>query len=285
MRKWTWIPGWESILGSIGIGQGTKGKGQKDPAWRKRRTFSIEPLENRVLLAVCVWSGAAGDHKLSTAGNYQGDIAPVVGDSLQFSSATQTTVQNDLPAGFELGGIEINPGSGGCVTITGNSFSLANGGTLTLESGSATISANIVMGGELCAVVSPGSAMTLSGVLSESVPGNGWLDLDGGGTLVVSGSANSYTGGTEIDNGSHLTLSGGDNRLPAAGDITLYGGVVNLGGFGQTTTGTLWFQNDSASDPNTVQDGTLVLDNSSTEQGINSSGGSGAIRRRHQRPR
>ena len=109
------------------------------------------------------------------------------------------------------------------------------------------------------------------------MPGNGWLDVDGGGTLVVSGGANSYTGGTEIDNGSHLTLAGGDNRLPAAGDITLYGGVVDLGGFSQTTTGTLWFQNDSASDPNTVQDGTLVLDNSTTEQGINACYGSGTV--------
>ena len=101
--------------------------------------------------------------------------------------------------------------------------------------------------------------------------------MDGGGTLVVSGGANSYTGGTEIDNGSHLTLAGGDNRLPAAGDITLYGGVVDLGGFSQTTTGTLRFQNDSASDPNTVQDGTLVLDNSTTEQGINACYGSGTV--------
>ena len=186
-------------------------------------------------------------------------------------------MQNDLPAGFELGGIGINPGSGGCVTITGNSFSLPDGGTLTLDSGAATISANITLGGELCAVVNPGCALTVSGILSESIPGNGWLDVNGGGTLVVSGSANSYTGGTEIDNGSHLTLAGGDNRLPAAGDITLYGGVVDLGGFSQTTTGTLWFQNDSASDPNTVQDGTLVLDNSTTEQGINACYGSGTV--------
>ena len=147
-----------------------KGKGQKDPALRKRRAFSIEPLENRVLLAVCVWSGAAGDHKLSTAGNYQGDIAPVVGDSLQFPSATQTTVQNDLPAGFELGGIEINPGSGGCVTITGNSFSLADGGTISLDSGSVTISGKHHSGGRaVAAVVSPGRQLTLSGAMPKAL--------------------------------------------------------------------------------------------------------------------
>ena len=226
------------------------------------------------------WPSVSGPGPREPQTFYRGQFprtsTPVAGDSLQFPLATQTTVQNDLPAGFELGGLGINPGSGGCVTITGNSFSLPDGGTLTLESGAATISANFTLGGELCGRKS-GMHLTVSGILSESIPGNGWLDVNGGGTLVVSGSADSYTGGTEIDNGSHLTLAGGDNRLPAAGDITLYGGVVNLGGFGRTTTGTLWFQNDSASDPNTVQDGTLVLDNSTTEQGINACYGSGTV--------
>ena len=83
---------------------------------------------------------------------------PQTGDSLVFDAATPIAVQNDLPAGTQLGGIDINPGSGGCVTITGNSFALPDGGALTLESGAATISANIVMGGELCAVVNPGCA-------------------------------------------------------------------------------------------------------------------------------
>ena len=82
----------------------------------------------------------------------------MAGDSLDFPSATLIAVQNDLPAGFELGGIDISPGSGGCVTITGNSFALPDGGALTLESGAATISANITLGGELCAVVNPGCA-------------------------------------------------------------------------------------------------------------------------------
>ena len=54
---------------------------------------------------------------------------------------------------------------------------------------------------------------------------------------------------------------------------------MDLGGYTQTTAGTVWFTDDLsfAPDPNAVQDGTLVLDNSSTEQGINGSHGSGTV--------
>ena len=59
---------------------------------------------------------------------------------------------------------------------------------------------------------------------------DGWLDLNGGGTLIVSGTANSYTGGTDIQGKSQITLAGGDNRLPTAGDIRIDAGTLDLGG-------------------------------------------------------
>ena len=76
-----------------------------------------------------------------------------------------------------------------------------------------------------------------------------------------------------------MTLAGDDNRLAAGGDIDIDAGTLDLGGYTQTIAGTVCFTDDLSfdPDPNVVQDGTLVLDNSSTEQGINGSQGSGTI--------
>ena len=97
----------------------------------KPTSLRFEPLEDRTVLSILTYVPGGADQLASDPVNWVNSsgqhVAPVAGDSLVFSGAAQTVLQNDLPAGTQLGGIEINPGSGGCVTITGNSFSLPDG--------------------------------------------------------------------------------------------------------------------------------------------------------------
>ena len=99
---------------------------------------------------------------------------PQTGDSLVFDAATPIAVKNDLPAGFELDGIDINPGSGGSITITGNSFSLPDGGTSFWNPRRRSAQVSPWRGG--CAqVVNPGTALTVLRHHSEGISGNGSL--------------------------------------------------------------------------------------------------------------
>ena len=196
-----------------------------------RRHLRCEELESRTLLSICTWIGAGATNRASDPNNWSitggTNTIPQTGDSLVFDAATPIAVNNDLPAGIEADVIDINPGSGGSITITGNSFALPDGGTISLDSGSATIGVGITLEGGVSAVVNPGSALTLSGIISEGILGSGSLDLTGGGTLVLS-AANSFTGGTEIQGKSQMTLAGGDNRLAAGGDIDIDAGTLDL---------------------------------------------------------
>ena len=65
------------------------------------------------------WTGAAGDGKMSTGGNWSGGTAPVSGDRVAFNSAA--TVVADLGADVRLGGLVL----GAIVTFTGNLTTLA----------------------------------------------------------------------------------------------------------------------------------------------------------------
>ncbi len=70
----------------------------------------------------------------------------------------------------------------------------------------------------------------LSGVMS----GNYSLAKEGNGTLVLSG-ANEYTGGTFVNVGT-LSLATGNNRLSLVANITIAGGILDLGGGWQETS-------------------------------------------------
>jgi hypothetical protein len=59
------------------------------------------------------------------------------------------------------------------------------------------------------------------------------------GEFTLSG-ANTYTGGTELRAGS-LLLRGGLNRLPTSGSVLLTGGVLDLGGYSHSTSGSVVF--------------------------------------------
>ena len=213
--------------------------------------LAIEPLETRVLLSLCSWTGGGGDAKWSTAANW-GGTAPVAGDDLKFLGTTQTATQNDFAAGTSFHSIDFASNS---FSVSGNNFTLGSGG-ITVESGvtSSSISVGIALGSSVSINVVD-TTLTLSGVIS----GSNSLTKTGSGTLVLTG-GNTYTGSTTVNSGT-LGLSGGDNRLSPSSEITIAGGVLDLGGNGQSTSPVITFQGSS---PGTIQNGTLTYTGSWT---------------------
>jgi autotransporter-associated beta strand protein len=178
----------------------------------RRRTLSIEPLEERTLLSLCTWTGGSLNSNLwSDAGNWS--AAPVAGDQLKFSGTQRTATYNDLAAGTPFESIEFN---GSNFSLAGNALTLTNGITVDAGVSSAAISLDAAVGGTVT-VVDATAALTISGNLFGS---NG-LTKAGAGTLALAGD-NSYTGGT--------TISAGTVRLQNTTALTSTGSGVLVNG-------------------------------------------------------
>ena len=132
-----------------------------------------------------------------------------------------------------------NQSAGGLVfNVSGSGYTLSQGtrrgvdhrhggpGSITVLSGTHTISAPIVLAGSLAVNTTGGGALDLSGSVSEATPGSGAIVLNGG-ELILSGTG-SYTGGTTVNNGGVLCLTSptgianGTNLTVAAGGTFIY---------------------------------------------------------------
>lgn len=99
--------------------------------------------------------------------------------------------------------------------------SLAGGASNTVNTGVTTL----ITGGD-------NTSTTFSGVIA----GSGGLTKTGAGVFTLAG-VNTFTGGARVSAGT-LRLSGGDNRLPAAGNLTVDAGATfDLNGLNQTVGG------------------------------------------------
>ena len=154
----------------------------------------------------------------------------VVGNiDLNGGTLTATGGSNAAYQTYEFNGSTITVGGSVASTISSTAASnggmhIAGGKTLTLNVG------DVVAGADLTV-----SAALLNG--SNDRVGAGALLKTGAGTVVLSGS-NSYTGNTTI-NGGTIQLSGGANRLPATGAVTLgnvAGATLDVNGQNQTVS-------------------------------------------------
>jgi autotransporter-associated beta strand protein len=147
----------------------------------------------------------------------------------------------------------IGPGVGSrTALLTGGAFTIGRAivvqpgtGTITLGGNTAnasTFSGTVTLSGTVIFTQVGGGTVTFSGVISGT---GSALTATGAGTVILS-AANTYTGGTNINNGGTIQL-GVNNALPIATALVLgsgtTSGVLNLHGFSQsvgsvTTSGT-----------------------------------------------
>jgi autotransporter-associated beta strand protein len=225
-----------------------------------------------------------GGNSQSTSGRIRLDGGIVQGGSLIATGSAFDAISGDIAA--VLGGAQglVKSGTGtltlrgantyaGGTTVVDGTLSLAGGdnrlfsggslttlgGVLDLNGGSQSNSGRITFAGGLVrngTLVSVGTAFAAqSGTVNAVLAGPLGLLKSGSGTLTLGGQS-TYAGGTRVEDGV-LILSGGDDRLPVAGDLTINGGTLDLGGQRQNTAGAVVFAGG------VVENGTLTATGSS----------------------
>jgi fibronectin-binding autotransporter adhesin len=179
-------------------------------------------------------------------------------------AGTQGLVK-DGAASLTLSGMNTYAGGttviGGSLLLSGGNDRLYTSGSITMTDGVLDLGGNsqstlgrIVFAGGVVqngTLLSSGTAfLAQAGTVSATLAGAQGLVKDGPGSMTLSG-VNAYSGGTNVNDGT-LFLAGGNNRLSASGSITTTGGVLDLGGSGQATLGTITFAGG------VVQNGTLT---------------------------
>ena len=104
-QKATW---WGGMRDALFGGGKRRGGGAAKPT-----SLRFEPLEDRTVLSILTYVPGGADQLASDPVNWVNSsgqhVAPVAGDSLVFSGAAQTVLQNDLPAGTHSVGSRSTP--------------------------------------------------------------------------------------------------------------------------------------------------------------------------------
>jgi autotransporter-associated beta strand protein len=243
--------------------------------------------------AAAFFNGQGTD--LNTAANYDtsvsngtaATVAPSSVTNVSFSANRNTSSTANVSSALTVNSLAFGAGTGtssetitasgtGSITIMAGS---ANGNTtgngITVNSGSNTINAPVVLGASQTWTTTGASSLTQSGLVSDASQGSA-LTKAGTGTLVLSNATgNTYGGGTTVSAGT-MILGNTSGSATGTGSLTVNGGAT-LGGYGRSSgagfsiagTGTGTGQRaqvlvgmTSASDMNTSQ--TLTLLGSST---------------------
>jgi len=179
----------------------------------------------------CTWTGTAGDHAFSTAGNWSGcnNAAPQVADhdDLVFpATASDQNPNNDLTNAV-FNSITFQGTGGDGYLIDGNAFTLLGGVNDATTGGTAdvpvfnNIDADIAVSGNQAFSVT--DINTLLGLLG-TVSGTGNITFTGNGGVLFAGSNTAYTG-TVTANGGTIMAADAD----ALGTSAAPGAVINNG--------------------------------------------------------
>ena len=220
-------------------------------------------------VSIAIWAGLPVDFFWATvaSGNWSGATSwknaagatampDATGEAfyrMSFNQAGTYTSTQDLNTGYLLNQLNF----AGTVTLAGtNSLVLAANGTLLSQfnqnsAGAVNVTAPVVLNAMTSFGGTSGGQVTLQGLIS----GGGGLSKDNAGKLILFGlTPNTYSGGTIVNNGTlHLgTMVNGISPLCA-----------NPGGTGTVTlnAGTIEFDRVSATNPLTVNGGTLYSSN------------------------
>ena len=172
-------------------------------------------------------SGTWNDNSHWTAvgggvGAAPGTFAGFTGDTAILDTSGGTVSLDGIApqlAGLTFGGTSgytILQGSGTSQLTLGSSGSSA---LVAVAGGNHTISAPILLGGNLAVNTTGGASLELSGDIQEAATSS--LTLSGNGQLILSGS-NSYTGGTTVNGGTLLIVD--SDALPAGQSLSIGSG-------------------------------------------------------------
>lgn len=208
--------------------------------------FALALLTSQAQAATRVWDGG---HFISSSWtipqNWEGDVAPVAGDSLVFPPvAARKTNTNNFPAGTVFASIQVSGTdyvlNGSEVVLSSLSFFITTAGTapevnlplrasgpFTVQMTNDTVTPGNVRGG----INNAGFPVTLNNLsifvpldVRSGITGAGGLTKMGPGVVVMSGtSASTYAGTTTVDSGT-LTVTASNTPGDATG-----GTVVNSG--------------------------------------------------------
>jgi fibronectin-binding autotransporter adhesin len=247
----------------------------------------------RIAAVLPIWNGAGTGTNWSTAANWGGTagnwtttsftasgstttsvtsggtvaVAPVEGLPIEFgplAAGGNTTSNNDMAAGTVLSGITFGSGAPN-YNLQGNSINLA--GAVSNQSGSDQtmgLPLQLIAGG---GTFDTGATNTLT--LSGSLSGSGMaLAKTGAGTLVLSASNNTYSGGTNVSAGTLKLAAASPNNIPNSPTISVPGGAT-LDVTGLTGGGISLASGQTLSLGGTVAGGVTVLSGGT----LNGSGG------------
>jgi len=286
---------------------------------------------NVTTLSANLWSGTAANGLWATNGNWNPTVVPTIGADILFDNTYVSTNQTidtgtnrsvrslsfDAPSNFTLNnntftfdnqgvpgfsGIAVSQTRGTGTNTINSALSLANSIFIRNNStGTLSLTGNISAGANAITLDGSGINTTLSGIISGT--GGSIIKNDAGAATLTA--ANTYTGGTTINNG---TLNANNATALGTGTVTLAGGTLgstnssslsntlaltaSSGLSGVTTTGTLTQTNGAftLAMSGATQTGNISLSNNNTGRvltvqvdatdsvinGIIANGGSGA---------
>ncbi len=174
------------------------------------------------------WDGGGADNLLTTAANWVSNQSLLAGDTPTFAGSTRPLPSNPT-LDRAMAGVTFATGAS-AFTLGGSRIVLAAGSSIIDSAASVTqtISTPVRLNGATTTNVVSTGVLELSGLVDDGT-GTGSMVKSGAGTLVLSGTTNTFSGGVTVQDGNFETGASGN-----VGALT----VQASGSFDPASTGT-----------------------------------------------